>query len=72
MWLNSLWVFLLGGFSLRDNLLVGLARWGVHMTRGRVRWIVILLGVGDGLCGGLEDGHQETQGVSLKGRWGKL
>ena len=36
-------VILLEGFSLRGNLLVGLARWGAHMTRGCVRWIVILL-----------------------------
>ena len=27
-------------------LLVGLNQWGVHMTRGCVRWIVILLGWG--------------------------
>ena len=40
------------------------------MTRGCVRWIVILLGVGDGPCGGLEDGHQETEGVPLEGRCG--
>ena len=40
------------------------------MTRGCVRWIVILLGVGDGSCGGLEDGHQETEGVPLEGRCG--
>ena len=70
MWLDSLPVILLGGFSLRENLLVGLARWGVHMTRGCVRWIVILLGVRDGPCGGLEDGHQETEGVPLQGRCG--
>ena len=25
---------------------------------------------GDGLCGGLEDGHQETKGVPLEGRCG--
>ena len=48
MWLDSLRVILLGGFSLRGNLLVGLARWGIHMTRGCVRWIIILLGVGMG------------------------
>ena len=27
-------------------------------------------GVGDGLCGSLEDGHQETEGVPLEGRCG--
>ena len=42
----------------------------IHMTRGCVRWIVILLGVGDGPCGGMEDGHQETEGVPLEGRCG--
>ena len=72
MWLGSLRVILLDGFSLRGNLLVGLARWGVHMTRGCVRWVVILMGVGDGPCGGLEDGHQETEGVSLEGRCGNV
>ena len=40
------------------------------MARGCVRWIVTLLGVGDGPCGGLEDGHQETEGVPLEGRCG--
>ena len=70
MWLDSLRVILLDGFSVRGNLQVGLARWGVRMTRGCVRWIVILLGVGDGPCGGLEDGHQETEGVPLEGRCG--
>ena len=38
------------------------------MIRGCVRWIVILLGVGDGPCGSLEDGHQETEEVLLEGR----
>ena len=64
MWLGSLRVILLDGFSVRGNLQVGLAQWGVHMTRDCVRWIVILLEVGDGPCGGLEDGHQES-GVPL-------
>ena len=27
-------------------------------------------GVGDGPCGGLEDGHQEIEGVPLEGRCG--
>ena len=27
-------------------------------------------GGGDGSCGGLEDGHQETEGVPLEGRCG--
>ena len=62
-------VILLEGFSLRGNLLVGLARWGVHDT-----WLRqidrLIAGVGDGSCGGLEDGHQETEGVPLEGRCG--
>ena len=29
-----------------------------------------MLGVGDGPCGGLEDGHQETEGVPLEDRCG--
>ena len=70
MWLGSLRVIVPDGFSVRGNLQVGLARWGVRMTRGCVRWIVILLGVGDGPCGDLEDGHQETEGVPLEGRCG--
>ena len=70
MWLDSLRVILLDGFSLRGNLLVGLARWGVRMTRGCVRWIVNFAGVRDGPCGSLEDGHQETEGVPLEGRCG--
>ena len=40
------------------------------MTCGWVRWIVILLGVRNGPCGGLEDGHPETKGVPLEGRCG--
>ena len=48
MWLDALRMSLLDGFSLRGNLLVGLARWGIHMTRGYVRWIIILLRMGMG------------------------
>ena len=70
MWLDSLWAILLDGFSLRGNLLVGLARWGVHMTRGVPQMDRHFAGVGDGSCGGLKDGHQETEGVPLEGRCG--
>ena len=35
------------------------------MRCGFVRWIVILLGVRDGSCGGLE-----TEGIPLEGRCG--
>ena len=43
MWLDSLRGILLDRLSLRENLLVGLARWGVHIIRDCVGWIVISL-----------------------------
>ena len=72
MWLDSLPVILLGGFSLRENLLVGLARWGSPYDTWLSQMDRHLAGGGEGPCGGLEDGHQETEGVPLEGRCGNV
>ena len=67
--IDSLLVILLGRFSLRGNLLVGLARWDVRRHMVASDGLSFCWG-GDGSCCGLEDGHQETEGVPLKGRCG--
>ena len=40
-----------------------------HGLTDCVRWWSFCWG-GDGPCGGLEDGHQDTEGVPLEGRCG--
>ena len=71
VWLDSLRVILLDRFSRRGNLLIefagGASTWHVVASDGSsFCWP----GVADGSCGGLEDGHQETEGVPLEGRCG--
>ena len=70
MWLDSLWVILLDGFSLRGNLLARLALVGCPYDTWLRQMDLHFAGGGDGPCGGLENGHQETEGVQLEGRCG--
>ena len=66
MWLDSLRVILLDGFSLRENLL-GRTR---PVRRPYDTWLRQMDRHFAGVGIGLEDGHQETEGVLLQGRCG--